>query len=349
MTGPDLELAVSGQVLRFPAVWLRDNCPCPECVASGTTQKLRDITDLPNGVAVTHTEHAGDSVTVTFAPDQHRATFSRSWLTARAPGAGGDGDERTEDGKRLWLRRGPGARAGSRRRTGPATSVEPAERIRALEAVLRLGFVAAPRCAARAGYRARRRGGLRVMSGRPTTADCSTSASRPTPRQSRLHGPGDRFRTPTTPTEILCPTVQLLHCLGQLPSTGGESGLSAVWLPRGRGCCAQTIPRLFPDPHSHSGDLPLRPQQCRSSVASRPIIGLTPTRPDSRDPVRTTGRCSRCGCLLHQHRGVLRRLPALRRDPQSTPSSGWSPSGSPPGDCVVFDNTRLLHARTSFC
>jgi hypothetical protein len=102
LTGPDLQLAVSGRVLRFPAIWLRDNCPCPECVAPGTTQKLKDITDLPNGVAVTRTEHAGDSVMVTFAPDQHRATFSRPWLTAHAPGAAGD-DERTEDGKQLWL------------------------------------------------------------------------------------------------------------------------------------------------------------------------------------------------------------------------------------------------------
>ena len=140
MTGPDLELAVSGQVLRFPAVWLRDNCPCPECVASGTTQKLRDITDLPNGVAVTHTEHAGDSVTVTFAPDQHRATFSRSWLTARAPGAGGDGDERTEDGKRLWL---PAELENGRlpQANWARYLDQPAERIRALKAVLRLGFV----------------------------------------------------------------------------------------------------------------------------------------------------------------------------------------------------------------
>jgi len=31
-------------------------------------QKLKDITDMPNGVAVTLTEHAADSVAVTFAP-----------------------------------------------------------------------------------------------------------------------------------------------------------------------------------------------------------------------------------------------------------------------------------------
>jgi uncharacterized protein DUF971 len=87
LTGPDLELTVSGQVLRFPAVWLRDNCPCPDCVAPGTTQKLKDITDLPNGVAVAHTEHDDGSVAVTFAPDQHRSTFSRSCSSPGSPAA----------------------------------------------------------------------------------------------------------------------------------------------------------------------------------------------------------------------------------------------------------------------
>jgi hypothetical protein len=28
VAGADLELAVGGRSLRFPAVWLRDNCPC---------------------------------------------------------------------------------------------------------------------------------------------------------------------------------------------------------------------------------------------------------------------------------------------------------------------------------
>ena len=84
--GPDLELTVGGRLLRVPAMWLRDNCPCPCCVAPGTTQKLKDITDMPNGVAITRTDHAGESVTVTFAPDQHRATFTRSWLAANWSG-----------------------------------------------------------------------------------------------------------------------------------------------------------------------------------------------------------------------------------------------------------------------
>ena len=28
-----LELEADGYMLRFPAVWLRDNCPCAECLA----------------------------------------------------------------------------------------------------------------------------------------------------------------------------------------------------------------------------------------------------------------------------------------------------------------------------
>jgi phosphonate degradation associated HDIG domain protein len=99
----DLELTIDGRLLRLPAVWLRDNCLCPDCVVPGTTQKIRDITDMPNGVAITRTGHAGDTVTMTFAPDQHRATFSRSWLAANAPDRDGDDDERAEDAKELWL------------------------------------------------------------------------------------------------------------------------------------------------------------------------------------------------------------------------------------------------------
>ena len=66
--GTDLELAVVGGRPRFPAVWLRDNCPCPECVAPGTGQKLKDITDMPNGLAITLTEDAGEFVVVTRTP-----------------------------------------------------------------------------------------------------------------------------------------------------------------------------------------------------------------------------------------------------------------------------------------
>jgi gamma-butyrobetaine dioxygenase len=102
MRGADLELTAGGRRLRFPAIWLRDNCPCAECVAPGTGQKLKDITDMPNGLAITLAEDAGESVAVTFAPDQHRSVFSRSWLAEYASTVPSTATGRTEDEKELW-------------------------------------------------------------------------------------------------------------------------------------------------------------------------------------------------------------------------------------------------------
>jgi gamma-butyrobetaine dioxygenase len=131
-------------MLRFPAVWLRDNCPCPECLDPGSGQKLKDITELPAGLMVSAAEVAGESVVVTYAPDGHRSVFSRSWLARHAlAGAGnGDGDERTEDGKELWLPADLDAATGRRPEASwPRYLAEPADRVRALEAVIRWGFV----------------------------------------------------------------------------------------------------------------------------------------------------------------------------------------------------------------
>jgi len=79
-----LELAAGDRLLRFPAIWLRDNCPCAQCLDPGSGQKLKDITDIPNGLVVSAAEDAGESVLVTYAPDRHQSTFTRSWLAAHA-------------------------------------------------------------------------------------------------------------------------------------------------------------------------------------------------------------------------------------------------------------------------
>ena len=80
----DLELVADGRTLRFPAVWLRDNCPCRQCRDPGTGQKLIDATGIPNGLAITLIEDAGQSVLVTFGPGEHKSVFSRAWLAAHA-------------------------------------------------------------------------------------------------------------------------------------------------------------------------------------------------------------------------------------------------------------------------
>jgi gamma-butyrobetaine dioxygenase len=217
--GADLELVAGGRSLRFPAVWLRDNCPCPECLVPGTGQKLIDITGIPNGLAITRTEDAGQSVRVTFGPDQHRSVFSRAWLAAHALDGHGsaDGDGRTEDDKELWLAadltevpavRWPRYLAG--------------EEARALAAVLRLGFVllrdvpAEPgtvlEVAASFGYvRETNYGRLFDVRVEPAPGNLAYTS-----RAIRPHT-DNPYRDPA-------PTVQLLHCLRAAGQGSAASG-----------------------------------------------------------------------------------------------------------------------------
>jgi len=79
---------VTGSALGFPAVWLRHNCPCAECLDPVTGQRLIEVTAIPNGCGVTVEAQTAESVTVVFAPDGHRAVFSRAWLTVHRLPAG---------------------------------------------------------------------------------------------------------------------------------------------------------------------------------------------------------------------------------------------------------------------
>src|SRR5260221_1848225 len=65
----------------FPAIWLRDNCRCPQCRhASG--QRLFEITDLPRDLQVGSLEVVGDRLIITWTPDGHVSSFALDWLQA---------------------------------------------------------------------------------------------------------------------------------------------------------------------------------------------------------------------------------------------------------------------------
>jgi gamma-butyrobetaine dioxygenase len=219
--GADLELVAGGRTLRFPAVWLRDNCPCPQCVAPGTGQKLNDITDLPDGLAVAGTEDHGGSVVVTFAPDGHRSAFARSWLAGHELDHGEGGDGRTEDDKVLWLAAdlAPGRFPEA---SWPRYLDQPEVRLRALDAVLRMGFVllrdvpAEPgrvlEVAASFGFvRETNYGRLFDVRVEPAPGNLAFTS-----RAIRPHT-DNPYRDPV-------PTVQLLHCL-RAAGEGGDTGL----------------------------------------------------------------------------------------------------------------------------
>ncbi len=336
----DLEVAVDGRRLRFPAVWLRDNCPCAECTDPHSRQKFLDITDIDGDLVVAATEEAGESVVVTYAPGQHRSVFSRAWLAEHALDAYGDGDGRTEDDKELWLAAdlaGPPARVPEA--SWPRYLAEPAERARSLAAVLRQGFVllhdvpAEPglvlEVAASFGYvRQTNYGALFDVRVEPAPGNLAFTSREILPHTD------NPYRDPV-------PTVQLLHCLraaGEGGDTGLVDGFAAACALRAtdRGSFGVLTSTAVSFGYTDNGT-ELR--------ASQPLIQLSP-----RGRVR--------GVRFNNRSVQPLRLPYAEVTAFYTAYRRWAELLARPerqltlrlaaGDCLIFDNTRILHARTAF-
>jgi hypothetical protein len=124
--GDDLEVEAPGSgELRFPAIWPRDNCSCPQCRDPRTGQKLHGISDLPEDIAVAGVEDDAETITVTFSPGGHRSRFTRSWLAGHALAGPAPADHRTEDAKRLWQGPAGFTGPGGPRATGNGSAMTP--------------------------------------------------------------------------------------------------------------------------------------------------------------------------------------------------------------------------------
>lgn len=324
----------------LPAIWLRVNCPCPICRDPRTDERLVTITDLPQEVWVTTARRAGDRVEVEFGPDGHRAVFDVGWLSQFAieghgAGALGGDDERTEDAKRLWS--ADEIEPAIPRGSWPLFQAEATHQQACLSAVLRYGFVVlgdVPREPGAVLAVAESVGFVRQISQEPLVdvqmgAKPPVQAFRGGALTPRTHLP---FRDPM-------PTLELVHCLDDA-AEGGESilvdGFHAAAALRAKDPAAFTVLARSEVTFAYTG--------ARSEFrATRPVIGL-------------------------DHRGRIReiRLDTSYMQPLRMPPAeivgfyaayrafaevlGWP--GQPltfmlrPGDCLMFDNTRILNGRT---
>jgi gamma-butyrobetaine dioxygenase len=273
-------------------------------------------------------------VLVTFAPDQHRSAFARSWLEEHALDGENDGDGRTEDDKELWLPADlsrlpvmswPGYLAG--------------RQAEALAAVLRVGFVllrdvpAEPgtvlEVAASFGYvRETNYGRLFDVRVEPAPGNLAYTSQAIRPHTD------NPYRDPA-------PTVQLLHCL-HAAGQGGDTGLVDGFAAAAdfRAADAESFGTLARTPVSFGyvdNETELR--------ACLPLIQLSP-RGRVRG-VRFNNRSMRP--LRRPYAEVTAFYAAYRRWAEllARPERQLNLRLTP-GDCLVFDNTRVLHARTAF-
>ena len=333
-----LEVETDGDLLRFPVVWLRDNCPCPECLDPVSGQKLTDVAELPEDLVVRSADGAADPVVVTYAPDGHRSAFPRAWLAAHALGRDGarGAAGRTEDDKQLWR---PEDLTGPPEASWPRYLAEPAIRAGALDAVLRWGFVllrdvpAEPglvlEVAASFGFvRETNYGRLFDVRVEPRPGNLAFTSRRILPHTD------NPYRDPV-------PTLQLLHCL-RAADDGGETGLvdgfAAARDLRATDRSSFAVIARTPVPFGYrDGGTELR--------ACQPLIQLSPA--GRVQGVRFNNRSMQPLRLDHERvtafYAAYARWAALLARPERQLNLRLAP-----GDCLIFDNTRILHARTGF-
>ncbi|WP_405988810.1 TauD/TfdA family dioxygenase [Streptomyces sp. NBC_00986] len=329
---------MSPSVEDLPLTWLRDNCPCPRCRDPRNGQKLFQITELPIGLALDAVRRTADGVEVDWAPDGHRSAYSAQWLTANRPDGGdGSGDRRGENGKTLW------AAADLNSRLPEANWAEylgdPAARARVLESVLGLGFALLRDVPCREGQvlevaetfgyvRETNYGRLFDVRVEPDPNNLAFTGARITPHTD------NPYRDPV-------PTLQLLHCLTNA-AVGGDSGLvdgfKAAALLRAEDPEAFAVLTRTP--------VPFRFGDAQTVLAAdRPLIDV-----DGRGRIREVRFNNRSiGTLLLPAAELAAFYRAYRTFAEITLRPELQLEFRLlPGDCLIFDNVRLLHARTAF-
>jgi gamma-butyrobetaine dioxygenase len=324
----------------LPAIWLRVNCPCSRCRDPRTGERLVTITDLPQEVWVTTARQAGDRVEVEFGPDGHRGVFDVGWLghfTGEGHDVGAlDGeDQRTEDAKKLWSADdiAPAFPAGS----WPLFQAEAAHRQACLSAVIRDGFVVLRDVPAEPGTVltvAESLGFVRQTAVGPVV-DVQIGALPPVqaftarPLTPRTH---QVFRDPL-------PTVELVHCLDDA-AEGGESilvdGFHAAATLRDKDRAAFTMLASSEVTFAYSGAM-------GEYRATRPVIGVDPRgrireirldlsymQPLRMSPAEIVGFYAAYRAFAEVLRWPGQPLTFMLR----------------PGDCLIYDNTRILNGRT---
>jgi gamma-butyrobetaine dioxygenase len=333
----------------LPAIWLRDNCRCAECRDPGTGARLTSIGDLSANVVIAAIHQTGNRIEIEFGPDRHTGVYDADWLSQFGAAAGaGPGraasnyaatagvvdDGRSEDGKQLWD--AAGIAGAFPQGSWPLYQAESAHRQACLRAVLRDGFV--------------------VLTDMPREADAvlavaqSIGAVRETERGrvvdvlARASPPGQAGRPWMTALRTAAPfrdpllTVMVLGCLD-------DGAGRAEWTLVDGFRAAATLRAEHPAQFAVLAGTPVtfaRADARADLRATRPVISVDPL-----GRIREVHFASR---YLSPVRGLASEIVAFYDAYRSfvqllrQPELGLTVRLRP-GDCLILDNTRILHGR----
>jgi gamma-butyrobetaine dioxygenase len=323
--------------LDVPSLWLRDACACPECRDQFSGQRLRGVLALDPLTDVESWRSDGDRIEVTFTPDGHVSHFSKAWLVANAPGTAQVFDDRSERGRPPWVASDLGGRP-------PKVSwrdlhAEGDARESALRELMCTGVL--------------------LVTDTPTEPGTVLNIARSFGHV-RTTNYGDLFdvRVEAQPTNLAytgraiaphtdnpyrepIPGIQLLHCLQASPG-GGDNVLIDGF------AVASSLRHDDPPAFTTltSVALTFAYEDAETSLrASGPVISINGA--DEVRGIRWNDRsiqppAVRADQIDEVYRAMRTFAAALQR-PEFHLHVRLEP-----GDCMVFDNTRILHARTAF-
>lgn len=322
---------------RLQAIWLRDHCQMPTSRNPHNGQRLVGITDLPAAVRIDKVRLEDGRLVIDFSPDGHRSEFELDWLYSNCYCRNRQADDRSAAGKILWS--GDSFAQGLPRVTWPDFSKHEAGKLGALRAVRDYGFVileSVPcieqqvlRVIDEFGY-------LRETNYGPlfdvrTRVDPNNLAYTNLGLGCHLDNP---YRDPV-------PGVQLLHCL-ESSADGGDSilqdGFMAARLLREEDAAHfELLSRHWIGFRFVDAEADLR--------ARGPMIEV-----NDLDEVIKLRFNNRSIDTLQLAPEVLRRYyPAYRHFAEILERSELQVRFRlDPGDLILFDNTRILHARTPY-
>ena len=318
-------------------LWLRDACSCSECRDEFSGQRLRGVLSLDAHTGIASWCDDGDDIEVTFTPDGHVSRFSRSWLMANVPGRADVFDDRSERHRPPWHAADLGGRPPTVTWRDLNAIDEP--RTAALGALLRTGLLLVRDVPAEPGAV------LDVASSfayvRTTNyGDLFDVRAEPQPVNLAYTG---RAIAPHTdnPYRDPVPGIQLLHCL-QSTSDGGDSvfldGFAAAAIVRDDDPPAfATLTSTALTFAYEDADTLLR--------ASAPII--TVNAAGEVRSIRWNDRSIQPPAVAPDAVAEVYRAMRVFAATLDTPELHVHVKLEP-GDCIIFDNTRILHARTAF-
>jgi gamma-butyrobetaine dioxygenase len=318
-------------------LWLRDACTCAECRDEYSGQRLRGVLTLDGDTSIDEWREDDDVIEVRFAPDGHVSRFSKAWLASNVPGTAELFDDRSERHRPAW-------RAADLKDRPPETDwadlqLADEPRATALRALLRTGLLLIRDVPTEPGM---------VLSVARSFAHVRTTNYgdlfdvRVEPQPVNLAFTGRAIAPHTdNPYRDPVPGIQLLHCLQSSPGGGDNAfidGFAAAALIRDED--PQAFATLAATP------LTFRYEDADTVLqASGPII--TVNAGGEVRSIRWNDRSIMPPAVSpEQVDEVYRALRVFARMLERPELAIHVKLG--PGDCIVFDNTRVLHARTAF-